>query len=102
MRLFYYCKNVGLAYDGVLYTVDLNLGTAVLTGDYLISDLESHLDLITVDETAGAYRYDLGHLRLLLCGAGKQDACLRGLLNLYLLQYYLIKQGFKCQLYFLL
>ena len=73
-------QNVVLTDNDQFLAVDLDFGAGVLAGDYLIANLNLHNDFLTVNNTAGADSQDFCYLRLFLCGAGKNDAALGGLL----------------------
>ena len=83
LKLLYDCKNIALANDDILLAVELDLGAGVLAGDDLLALLDLHLDLLTVNDAAGADLDDLRYLRLFLSGCGQNDTACGGLLCLY-------------------
>ena len=72
------CEDVALADDGAFLAGNLDLGAVVLAGQDLISDLDVHLNVLTIHIAAGADCDDLGNLGLLLGGAGQDQAALGG------------------------
>ncbi len=84
-------QDIALADDDILLVLQRDLSTGILAGDNLVTGLYGHHDIVTVHHTAGAHGNDFGHGGLLLCGAGKDDAALGGLLGLYHFQDHTIR-----------
>src|SRR5213080_1621509 len=76
-------QHVALAQDQDLVGTDLDLGSAVLGEDDLVTLLHVHLDVLAVIvPRAGAHCEDAAALRLLLRGVRQDDAAHRRLLLL--------------------
>ena len=80
-KLFYNSQYIRLAYDGILLTVNLDFGAAVLADDNLVANLNGHLNLIAVNKPTGTNCNNLGCLRLFLCATCKKNTALGGLLG---------------------
>ena len=99
--LLHYCKNFGLACDGILHVVELDFVVAVLCKQHLVAGLHDHSDLVAVNDTAGADLNDLIYFGLLLSGSGKEDTALGLFLRLLLSKHDSVCQRFELHIYYL-
>ena len=90
--LFYDSENVALTYNCVFLLIELYLAAAVLADENLFADLDFHLDLVAVNNAAGAYLNDLIYLGLFLCRRRKKDSALGLFLGFGLHKHYSVCQ----------
>ena len=93
--LFHNCKDVALADDGIIFSVDFDFRAGIFARDNTVALLDVHFYFFAVDDSARASFNYIGDLRLLFCGAGKNDAALCGLFGFFHLDKDSVKQRFN-------